>query len=147
MTGVGKDLATLRNAAAHGVSEGFYEREEVDGAYKRVEAELARLREERDAEDWRTLEIILGQLRAAEARCAHLQDANDRLLSEKARLQQALESLVALVRIGFLVTVDGVRGTPGLVQGDGRDLLLTILGAVDSASAVEALAGPDTEES
>jgi hypothetical protein len=39
------DLATLRNAASHGVSEGFYEREDVDGAYKRVEAELSRLRQ------------------------------------------------------------------------------------------------------
>ena len=49
--------------------------------------------------------------------------------------------LVALVRVGFLVTVNGERATADLVRDpETRDLLLTILGAKDTAAAVEALA-------
>jgi len=109
-----------------------------------LRAELSRLREEQDA----ALNLLDGMtvasrgwerdFRAAEARLGEAQ-------RECVRLQQALAPLVTLVRIGFLVTVNGERAGSEVVKDPAtREILFAILKAKDTAAAVEALAGPDT---
>lgn len=70
--------------------------------------------------------------------------ANDRFVAaeaEAARLREQAADLVLLVRIGFLVTVDGERATADFVKEEKtRALLLAILQAKDTAAAVAALA-------
>ncbi len=58
------------------------------------------------------------------------------------RAETALRQAVTLVRIGFLVTVDGERATADTVREPSiRELLLTILQAKDSESAARAALG------
>lgn len=54
-----------------------------------------------------------------------------------AEAERERKQLVALVRIGFLVTVDGERATPDFVQEPAtRELLLKILQAKDTEAAL-----------
>ena len=58
------------------------------------------------------------------------------------KLETTLQGTVALVRIGFLVTVDGERIKPDLVRNpETRALLMTILQAEDTDAAIATLKG------
>jgi hypothetical protein len=70
-------------------------------------------------------------------------DYYEEVKAERDRLAAQVAELVALVRIGFLVTLDGERATPDLVRNPGlRGLLFTILQAEDTDAARAALTEP-----
>jgi hypothetical protein len=180
LTGVDKDLATLRDLKGRVLTED--EDVQFDSATNGVEAELSRLRELCVAIDTGTFDTQYERAEAAEAErdvaisaameyrrereaaearlgeahreCARLHDERDdaramtRIANSRcARLQQAIAPLVTLVRIGFLVTVNGeLAGTEVVNDSSTRELLFAILQAKDTAAAVEALAGPDTPD-
>lgn len=61
--------------------------------------------------------------------------------AEAARLREQETKLVTLIRMGFLVTVNGERGRTDIVNDPAhRELLFTILQAKDVEQAVAALA-------
>lgn len=63
------------------------------------------------------------------------------LADEKERLRNLVGTLTTLVRIGFLLSVDGERATSDIVRDpETRGLLMSILQAVDSnAAAISAV--------
>jgi hypothetical protein len=76
-----------------------------------------------------------------QATLAVTRDISRRQYVERARrLTEGLRDLVILVRIGFLLTVNGERPTPDIVTDPKmRELLFTILQAEDSEAAARAL--------
>jgi hypothetical protein len=123
MTGVDKDLDTLCAAAAHGVSEGFYEREEVAAALARVEAELSRLREQRDAateerEEWIARAASSSERwEAAEARCARLQQALEAARREAGRAQDVRVNRTRIIGNIALIADEALAGQPADAEG------------------------------
>jgi hypothetical protein len=63
-----------------------------------------------------------------------------KFFNETLRLSEERDKLVALVRIGFLVTINGERADADVVNDpEMRKLLFTILQAKDTAAAIAAL--------
>lgn len=63
------------------------------------------------------------------------------------RVEEQLASLITLVRLGYLVTVNGERGRTDVVNDPAlRDLLFTILQAKDTATAIAAVASSPEHE-
>ena len=128
---VDADLATLREYAYIGAGVVMRRRREVKDANEGVEAELSRLREQRD--EWKdTAEEIGGELRrsselreAAEARCARLQqaltEAKRRNSEAQALIDNALWEQRALIRealAGLDTPADSQEFTPSRAPVD-----------------------------
>lgn len=69
-----------------------------------------------------------------------IEETGRALEAERDGLLEQLEALVLLVRVGFLVTVNGVRGSTDVINDpDLRKLLFTILQAPNTADAIKAV--------